>query len=330
MSWQSIKPRETLERMVVTRGGWVNAHAHIDRSFIINEANWRLTGHKLEEKWDYVDQFKRESSVADIERHMARVVELMLAQGVQALGSFIDCDTVVKDKALQAAQRIRDSYGTQIKLRFIHQPIKGLMDPSEQQWFQEAAEFVDIIGGLPERDSKVRLPEDRRAEHLDQLFEMGKKYGKPLHVHIDQMNTPEQRDTELLIAKTREHGYRGKVVAIHGLSIAAQPRERRNEIYQGLIDQDITMIACPTGWIDSRRNEVQAPTHSAVTPVDEMLRAGVRVALGTDNIADIYKPFVDGDMWTELRFLLEATHTYDMRSLANIASTNGLRALWLD
>jgi cytosine deaminase len=330
MAWQSINPRESLERMVKTRGGWVNAHAHIDRSFIINEDNWHLTADTLEQKWDYVDQFKRESSVADIERHMARVVELMLEQGAQALGSFIDCDTVVRDKALQAAQRIKDRYGKQIKLRFIHQPIKGLMDKSERQWFEEAASFVDIIGGLPERDSKIRLPEDHRADHLDLLFEAGKKHGKPLHVHIDQMNAPEQRDTELLIEKTREHGYKGKVAAVHGLSIAAQPQERRQEIYRGLVEQDITMIACPTGWIDARRNETQAPTHSAVTPVDEMLPAGVRVALGTDNIADIYKPFVDGNLWTELRFLLEATHTYDVRALANIASTNGLRALWLD
>ena len=58
--------------------------------------------------------------------------------------------------------------------------------------------------------------------------------------------------------------------------------------------------------------------------------AGSEVALGTDDIADIYKPYSDGDMWTELRFLLEATHTYDMDVLADIATVNGRKALFLD
>jgi cytosine/adenosine deaminase-related metal-dependent hydrolase len=61
-----------------------------------------------------------------------------------------------------------------------------------------------------------------------------------------------------------------------------------------------------------------------------MIPAGVRVALGTDDIADIYKPFSDGDMWTELRFLLEATHLYDIDALTEIATTNGLKALYLE
>lgn len=60
-----------------------------------------------------------------------------------------------------------------------------------------------------------------------------------------------------------------------------------------------------------------------------MVKAGIRVAIGTDNIADIYKPFSDGDMWTELRFLLEATHMYDMDTLARIATRSGLEALGL-
>ncbi|MGZ6005290.1 MAG: amidohydrolase family protein, partial [Candidatus Saccharimonadales bacterium] len=77
-------------------------------------------------------------------------------------------------------------------------------------------------------------------------------------------------------------------------------------------------------------SETLAPIHNSVTPVDEMLPAGVRVAIGTDDIADIYKPFSDGDMWTELRFLLEATHLYDMDALVEIATTNGRKALFLD
>ena len=149
-------------------------------------------------------------------------------------------------------------------------------------------------------------------------------------MHVDQLNDPGQRDTELLINKTKEHGYAGKVSAIHCISLAAQPKAYREDIYKQLVEQDITVIACPSAWIDARRTETLVPSHNSITPIDEMIPAGVRVALGTDDIADIYKPFSDGDMWIELRFLLEATHCYDMDALAEIATTNGRRSLFID
>ncbi len=331
MAWQNINPRLLLQSKINARGGWVNSHTHIDRSYIINQDNWSKTKDSLELKWDYPDEFKTKATVEQIVDHMSSVVENQLAQGAQALGSFIDCDSVVKDKNLKAADIVKARYKDDLIIKFIHQPIKGLMDASERKWFEEAASFVDIIGGLPERDSKLRLGEDHRADHLDILFETGKKHDKPLHVHVDQLNHPTQRDTELLINKTKEHKYKGKVTAIHCISVAAQEKSYREKIYKMLVEQDITVVCCPTAWIDnSKRTEDLAPNHNCITPVQEMVPAGVRVALGTDDIADIYKPFSDGDMWTELRFLLEACHIYDMDMLANIATINGRKALFID
>ena len=139
----------------------------------------------------------------------------------------------------------------------------------------------------------------------------------------------------MLIDKTIEHGYEGKVVAIHSISVGAQPKAYRNELYKKLKDVGIIVVACPVGWIDNSwvaglEDDVIGPIHNAVTPVKEMLDAGVTVALGTDNIQDIYKPFADGDMWTDLRFLLEAQRIYDIEALSIIASTNGLKALFID
>jgi cytosine deaminase len=297
--------------------------------------NFTQTGDPLHIKWDHPDEFKANVTVEQIVGHMSQVIDNQLAQGVQALGSFIDCDSVVKDKNLKAADIIKDRYKGQMQIKFIHQPVKGLMDKTELKWFEEAATYVDIIGGLPERDSELKLGVDRKAEHLDILFDTGKKHKKPLHIHVDQLNMPDQRDTELLISKTREHDYAGKVTAIHCISVAAQERSVRQKIYEDLAELDITVIACPSAWIDQswvgqQPHDVIGPLHNAVTPAKEMLAAGVRVALGTDDIADIYKPFSDGDMWTELRFLLEACHFYDMDALTDIATINGKAALYID
>lgn len=325
-----FNPKEKLLEKIATNGGWVNAHSHIDRSFILNETNFKLVDGTLMEKWNYPDEYKRNASVEDIYKNMCRVLDMMIEQGVTAIASFIDVDPVVEDKAIQAAKRVREEYSDKITIKFINQVVKGVIDPEARKWFEIGAEFVDIIGGLPEKD------EGREAEHLDILFETAKKFdNKPLHVHVDQLNLPTQQDTELLIDKTIEHNYQGKVVAVHSISVGAQSREYRTSLYERLAKAGIIVVACPCGWIDNSwvaglDHDVIGPIHNSVTPVKEMLAAGVVVALGTDNIQDIYKPFSDGSMWTELRFLLEAQRLYDLEALAAIASTNGRKALFLD
>lgn len=329
MTWQTFDPKEILLEKIKAKGGWVNAHAHIDRAYILDEDNFRLTNSSLQEKWDYPDKFKKQASVNELYDHMARTLEEMIRQKVAAIGTFIDVDPVVEDKAIKAAEKIRKDYQDKIQIKFINQVIKGVLEPEARKWFEIGAEFVDIIGGLPEKD------EGKEAEHLDILFEAAKKNGnKPLHVHVDQFNSPDQRDTELLTAKTIEHNYQGKVAAIHCISVGAQPKEYRQELYEKMRDAGIIVVACPDGWIDNgwiaaQDKDIIGPIHNAVTPAKEMTAAGVTVAIGTDNIRDIYKPFVDGDMWTELRFLIEAQRFYDLDALADIATTNGKKALFI-
>ena len=151
--------------------------------------------------------------------------------------------------------------------------------------------------------------------------------GLPLHVHVDQNNTASEVETEMLARATMRYGLEGRVVAVHGISIACHPKKYRQEVYKMCKDAGIVFVTCPTAWIDSRRTELLSPTHNAITPVDEMLNYDIPVALGTDNIHDIYKPYSTGDMSIELKFLLEATHIYDHDALFDIAVTNGQKIL---
>lgn len=326
MIQNSFDPKKELLKFIKQKGGFVNAHAHIDRAYILTKDNFHLASSSLQTKWALPDEFKRRASVGDIYANMARAVEAMCAQGVQALGSFIDVDPIVKDKAIKAAQKVRDNFKKDIKIKFINQTVKGVIEPEARQWFELGAQFADIIGGLPEYDA------GKEARHLDILFEAAKKNGgKMIHVHIDQFNSPKQRNTELLAKKTNEHNYNGKVVAVHCISVAAQPEAYRQKLYKQMKKAKTMVVTCPLAYIASRRSEIIAPTHNSIAPVDEMLAAGLTVGLGSDNIRDMYMPFADGDMWSEMRALIEACYLrdLDLESLAEIATTNGLKTLGL-
>lgn len=308
---------------IKANGGWVNTHAHLDRAYTLTAESYPYTRAHLKEKWSYVDKMKRESTVDQIYARMAKATEYFIEQGTQALGTFIDIDDVMKDKAILAAQKLRETYGKDIKLKFANQVLKGVIDPLAREWFDRGAEFVDIIGGLPGKDS------GKEAEHVDILLETGKRLGKMVHVHVDQFNSADETETELLARKTIEHGMHGKVVGIHGISVGAHPKVYRDNLYALMKEANLMMISCPTAWIDHDRSETLAPSHNSVTPIDEMTPAGITVGLGVDNISDVYKPFSDGNLWIELRVVLEACHYYDVDNLAAIASTNGLKVLGL-
>jgi len=317
-NWDMLTP---ILAQIQAAGGWVNTHSHLDRAFTISPELMKFVGAPLQDKWDLNDDLKRSSSVDDIYDRMAFALERQLEQGVTALGSFIDIDEIVQDKTMRAADRLRERYKSSIQLKFLIQTHKGVLTPIAREWFDRGAEFVDIIGGLPGKDR------GREDEHLDILLGTAKRMGKMAHVHVDQFNDPTEKETELLAKKTIEHGMQGRTAVIHGISLAAHPKAYRNKVYKLLAKADVRWICCPTAYIDAYRTEVKTVTHNSISPVDELVPAGVMVGIGTDNIADLYLPFGFGSMQEELLQLIRCTRILDPDILTAIATSNGRHIL---
>jgi cytosine/adenosine deaminase-related metal-dependent hydrolase len=319
-----MNPKQQVVERIKANGGWVNTHAHLDRAYTLTDKNFNQSYSYLKEKWHLVDEMKKSATVDDIYARMSKAIEYMIEQGAQAMGTFIDVDDKIEDKAIKAAMKVREKYQSDIEMRFACQVLKGVIDPKAKYWFDMSLDYVDIVGGLPAKDF------GREEEHLDILMQAAKDHNKLVHVHVDQFNTDEEKETEQLARKTIEHGMQGKVSAIHCISLAAHPKKYRNEVYKLCKEADMHIISCPTAWIDHNRTERMAVSHNSITPVDEMIPAGLNVAFGTDNICDIYKPFSDGDLWTEMRVMLEACHYYDIDNLVKIGTTNGLKVLGIE
>ncbi|MEG9490137.1 amidohydrolase family protein [Mannheimia indoligenes] len=312
---------------IIKKGGWVNAHAHADRAFTMTPE--KITVYQnanLQQKWNLVDEVKRNSSVEDYYRRFSQAIELMISQGVTAFGTFVDIDQVCEDRAIIAAHKAREVYKNDIILKFANQTLKGVIEPTAKKWFDIGSEMVDIIGGLPYRDE---LDYGKGLEAMDILMETAKSQGKMLHVHVDQFNSPKEKETEQLCDKSVEHGMQGRVVAIHGISIGAHPKDYRKMLYQKMRDSQMMVIACPMAWIDSGRKEDLQPFHNALTPADELIPEGITVAVGTDNICDYMVPLCEGDMWQELSLLSAGCRFTNLEEMANIASINGRKVLGL-
>ena len=318
-------PWQILLQNIQNNGGFVNAHAHLDRAYTVTEENLNDTVYNhLFQKWSYVDDFKENATMDIYCKNIMTALSNQKEMGTTTCLSFIDVDSVVGLKALRSAKISKD-YADSIGIDFkiATQTLKGVISPHERVFLDMALSTgaVDIIGSLPSVDKGLE------GSHLDIVFELAKRYKKRIHVHVDQLNTATEKETELLARKTIKHGYEGMVTAVHSISLACHPIHYRKEVYKMSRDAGLSFIACPTAWIDSRRTEINSPTHNAITPVDELVEQDLIVAIGSDNIHDVYKPYSTGDMKTELKFLLEATHIYDQEVLTKIATENGLRVI---
>ena len=316
-----FNPNDELIKKIKKKGGFINAHAHFDRAYTVTEQNMeKVVNYHLFDKWEFVDKFKKNAEISIYIHNMMAAVNQQIKFGVVGALTFVDVDSVVDFKALEAAQIVkREAKAKGFELKICSQALKGVIAPKENTLLRKALElnYLDAIGGLPRADR------DLEQAHLDEILFLGKEYKKRVHVHVDQLNDNLERETEMLARRTMHWGMEGKVTAVHGISIAAHPKEYREKIYGMSRDAGLSFISCPTAWIDSRRTEVKTPTHNAITPVEEMLKHGITVALGSDNIHDVYKPFSDGNMYTELKFLLESLHLYDIDALVDIATKNG-------
>ena len=313
---------EELRNKIKEKGGFVNAHSHLDRAntarFFSKEEQYKF----LEEKWKLVDKVKKDS---DYWRYKVRINSALndqLKMGVNTVCSFIDVDPIASNRASIAAREVSQER-KDITFLVACQTLKGVFDETSDGLLRNCLGYINIIGSLPGADK------GRESEHIDKVMGWAKQYKKRLHVHVDQLNTAAEKETELLARKTIEHGLEGKVTAVHSISLACHPKSYREEVYKISKDAGLSFITCPGAWIDHPRREDLAPIHNAITPVDELLEHDLVVAIGSDNIYDVYKPFADGDMMFELRLLLEACKIYDIDELVKISTTNGKKVLGL-
>lgn len=300
-------------RMVESLGGFASYHAHFDKAYLISMENLKLGQVDMQKKWELYKYLKENYTHDDLVERISRGVEAMIAQGVTHCRTMVDADSTVKLLPIHAALAVKEKYKGQIHLEIGTQPLQGVIDPDSREAFIKACELADTIGGLPSKDRP------RPEKHIDILMGIAKDLGKKLEVHTDQENNPYESECELLALKTMEHGLEGRVAAVHAISLAAKPRVEQERIARLMKQAGLSVIICPSAALSMKQLDLNGPLHNSIAPFTLLLEMGIPVYLGVDNIADLFMPIVDGDLWFECRMLMEATRFYDIQKVAEVA-----------
>merc|ERR1719498_1655703 len=301
--------------LVRQRGGWSNHHAHFDKAYLISPANLALGFADMEKKWTLYRHLKENYTHEDLVERMTRALQFVVDQGSQYCRTMVDADSIIGLKPIRAALEVKEKFKGKIRFEIGVQPLEGVIDKACFEQYLEACKMADFCGGLPSRDR------GQEEKHLDIVMQTAKEMNKCVEVHVDQENNPLQNETELLCRKTIEHGMQGRVYGIHSISVSAKEESEQDRIIALVKEADVGIVICPSAALSMKMLPMQSPLHNSIGPFVKMKKAGVRTYLGIDNIADLFMPVVDGDMWTECRMLMEACRHYDLEEVADRATT---------
>ncbi|MBW3022903.1 amidohydrolase family protein [Candidatus Woesearchaeota archaeon] len=331
---------ESFADSVQKYGGYFNAHCHIDRADTLQRkylAHMSMdpieaASYPLRVKQHMTGDLHRGPAYEkeDLEHRMKKQLLNMHKTGTTQVTSFVDTTADnVKLTALNTALKLKKELKDKIKFHIAAYQIFGFKksQPERLELFIDAVKKADLIGSLPERDDAPgHIGYD---EHLKLTLEIAQNYEKPVHVHVDQANDPSEKGTETLIDAVRfcmdekyfDNEKEPFVWAVHSISPSAYDELRFKKMLEGLLKYNIGVICCPSAAISMRQlRPIKTETHNSIARVLDMVEAGVKLRIGTDNIADVFVPSGTPDMFKEMWLLSNAVRFYNPDILAKIAA----------
>lgn len=311
-------------------GGFFNAHAHLDRAHTlqgkylahIGTSPLEASNLPLSVKQNLVGDLHRGEAYTpkSLETRMRYAIDRQIAFGVTRIDTNIDATPDLPEDGLLAiniALKLKEEYAPRgLDLRIAPTPIFGFKTDThdkQSRWdvFARAAKLCDFISLLPEKDDGIALHgHDARygfKQHVRMGLELAIELKKEVQFHLDQMNLPTERGTERLfevLEVTGQPKFRNGEPAlwiIHMISPSAYDEPRFALLVQKLREFNIGVIICPSAALSMRQlRSVCAPTHNSIARMLELVRMGVPIRLGTDNIEDVFVPMGNGDMLSEV------------------------------
>lgn len=259
--------------------GFVNAHAHIDKSW------WGKPWVSYGGSPTTVGRIAHERAERD--RHgipstdgVLAVLREFLRHGTTVTRTHVDVDLGVGLRGIEHVREAADQLGSAVEVEIVAFPQDGVVRrPGVLQLLdQAAAAGATSIGGL----DPAGIDRDP-VEQLDGLFEIAERRGVGLDIHLHDRGELGAFQYELIIDRTVRAGLQGKVTVSHGFALGQLTSARQDEIVDAL-------GAAGISWA------TVAPPGSAPLPWQRMLERGMGIGLGTDGIRDLWSPFGDGDL----------------------------------
>jgi len=265
---------------------YVEPHVHLDTCLTAGEPRWNESGTLWEgiQRWS---ERKATLSHDDVVRRVEEVLRWQVANGVLHVRSHVDT-TDPTLTALDAMIEVRERVREVVDLQLVAFPQEGILSfPDGERLLEEAAKRgVDCIGAIPHfedtREDGVRSVEVAVATAI--------RYGLRVDAHCDEIDDEQSRFVEVLATQAARTGLREKVTASHTTAMGSYNSAYSYKLQRILARSGINLVCNPMVNLHLQGRFDAYPKRRGLTQVKEMLRAGVNVAFGHDDVMDPWYP----------------------------------------
>jgi len=210
-----------------------------------------------------------------------------LRHGVLYVRAFVDVDTKARLEGIKALLKVRDALKDYMTIQVVAFPQDGVVrEPGADELVRKAVELgADVVGGIP----WIELSEEDEWAHINAMFEIAKEFNKDVAMLTDDAGDSNLRTTWMLALKTLKEGWVNRVTACHARALATYPKPSLLKVAELARKAGMSFVTDPH-------------TGPLYLPFKELLKLGVNVALGQDDIADAYYPYGMNNM-LEVAFL---------------------------
>lgn len=331
-----IAPDLTAERaeMIDAHGCLVtppfcDPHLHLDATLSVGKPRYNMSGTLLEgiRVWgEYKTTLDRDTVV----KNAIDVVKWEVANGSMFLRTHVDV-TDVTGVALAALLEVRDAVKEYADLQLVAFPQDCIFTfPEAPALMEQAMEAgCDAVGGLPYFELS---PEDG-VRDVTFVFDLAERYDAMVDIHCDENTDDHSRYVEYIAREAIVRGMGGRVTASHTTAMHNYNNDYASKVIGNIRRAGMNMITNPFANSCLQNRTDGYPRRRGHTRVDELLAAGVNVAIGSDDIMDPWYPMGKGSPLCGAQLLMnyaQLSGYSQVSQLFDMITVNPARLLMLE
>ena len=292
----------------------IEPHAHLDKAFLaerIDNPTGDLMGaiNAMASSRDLI-------TVSDTVERAERAVRLMVSNGVTAIRTHADVTEWNNLDSVEALVEVRNRTKDIVNLQIcalLGWPLSGDVGKSNRELGRRAIKMgADILGGCPHLDVE---PEAANIA----LIELAGELNCSLDLHTDEHTDANRISLEHLASRIIASGFNRPVVASHCVSLGMQDESTQRRIAEKVAEANIGVVALPHTNLFLQGRDFATATPRGLTAVASLRRAGVRVAVGADNLQDPFNPIGRGDPLESAALAILTAHLLPLEAFDSVS-----------
>ncbi|MGE7879464.1 amidohydrolase [Peribacillus muralis] len=290
-------PVEDAEGLLVLPS-FIEKHVHLDKTLMGDV--WRACTPSS----SVIERFENEKKVlptiaTSTQKRAETLLEVLLASGSTHVRTHVDIYPEVRLQNLEQVQQALETYSNRLSSEIVAFAQHGLLRSNSVKLVREALRNgAGIVGAV----DPATIDNDIEAS-LVQMMDLAVEANADVDLHLHDPGHLGTFTMKRLAALTKQAGWEGRVAISHAFGIGDVSRAEAYDLADILKDAGVSIVT-------------SVPINRQMPPVDVLQERGVEVAVGNDNIFDVWSPLGNGDILERAGRLAERFKWIDEVSLS--------------